>query len=60
VGNFDAAENQFASRDELMNIVSDADVNHARRLGEAEQGRKDIKPERCERGQIWGRRPELP
>jgi hypothetical protein len=32
VRNFHAAKDEFASRDELMNIVSDADVNHAGRL----------------------------
>lgn len=40
VRDFHAAEDEFASCDELMNIVSDADVNHALRLGDAAQGRK--------------------
>jgi hypothetical protein len=37
VWNLNAAENEFSPRDQLMNIVTDADVNHATSLGE--QGR---------------------
>jgi hypothetical protein len=28
VRNLDAAEDEFASRDQLMNVVTDANVNH--------------------------------
>ena len=42
VGNLHAAEDEFAPRDELMNIVANANVNHAVSLGEAERGRKLI------------------
>jgi len=30
-----AAKDEFSPRDELVNIISDADVNHATRLGDA-------------------------
>jgi len=36
--NLNAAKNEFSSRDQLMNIVADADVNHAGRL----EGKRDV------------------
>jgi hypothetical protein len=30
VRDLDAAEDEFASRDQLMNVIADANVNHAR------------------------------